>query len=215
MKTRLLIALTLLICWKGVRSQVQFGFNLALGASKLTIQNPDTYPDLFQADRGTLAMNFGPTLTIGIREKWSIQTGLDLSFNPSGMQFNGDTTFAIHDNFSRSFENYQNLFIEVPVSVRYHPFTRDRLINPYLELGAVYDYQLLESCPKTVKCLDHTRNHNLGAVFGFGVEFWRLSVGAKAELGLLNTITDDYQISKNSLKIFKNMQLIEIGYTFE
>lgn len=215
MKTPFIIVLIFLSSTFSVFGQVQFGFNVAMGASNLNINNPDTYPDLFESDKATLALNFGPTVTFGIREKWSIQTGIDLSFNPSGMQFNGDTTFAIRNNFSSSFEKYQNLFIEIPVSIRYHPFTRDRMINPYLELGAVYDYQILESCPVGVECLDHTRNYNLGAVFGFGFEFWRLTVGAKAELGLLNTITDDYQISKNSLKIFKNMQLIEIGYTFE
>ena len=196
-------------------SQVEFGIDAAFGASKLRIDNPSSAPDLFQSNTNAFAMNFGPAITVGLRDHWSLHMGIDLSFNPSSLLFNGDTSYAVNTSFTKEEKTYQNLFIEVPVMARFHIVSRERPVSPYLAFGAVYDYQLLESCPKGLECLDHTRDHNLGAIVGIGVEFWRLNVGAKAELGLLNTITDDYKINKSDLKINKDLLLVEIGYTFE
>lgn len=213
-KITLLLICTLALSTVTSFSQVDFGFDVAMGASNLRIDNPTDAPKLFVSETNAFAMNLGPAITVGLRDNWSLHLGVDFSFNPSNLLFNGDTTYKVSSSFSSEEKKYQNLFVEVPVMLRYHLASRDRKLSPYLGFGAVYDYQLLESCPEGLECLNHTRDHNLGAIFGVGVEFWRLSIGAKAELGLLNMITEDYDIDKNTLSINKDLLLIEVGYTF-
>ena len=80
----------------------------------------------------------------------------------------------------------------------------------------MFDYQILETCPQGIEeCLDHTRDFNLGTVIGLGFQIkQRFSIGFKGEIGLLNVITDDYNISRDDLQINKDLLLLEIGYTF-
>jgi len=197
-------------------SQVKWGVDFSIGASRLRIDNPTTDPELFVSDRGSLGFNIGPFVNFGINNHWSIQLGVDASFNPSGLQFNGDTTFAISKNFSDRFERYNNVFLEVPLSVQYHLLDKDKLISPYLSLGAVFDFQILETCPNGIdECLDHTRDFNLGTIVGIGFQIkQKVSIGFKGEIGLFNVITDDYNISRDDLQINKDLLLVEIGYTF-
>lgn len=195
-------------------SQVDFGFDVAMGASRLRIDNPSETPNLFETETNPFAMNFGPSLTVGLKDKWSFHVSLDFSFNPSNLLFNGDTTYSVSSSFAPVEKKYQNLFVELPVMLRYHFASRDKLLSPFVGVGAVYDYQLLETCPEGLECLNHTRDHNLGAIFGLGVEFWKLTVGAKAQLGLFNMITEDYNIDKDDLQISKDLLLVEVGYTF-
>lgn len=197
-------------------SQVKWGVDFAIGASRVRIDNPSSNPELFVSDRGSLAFNIGPFVNFGINKRWAIQLGLDASFNPSGLQFNGDTTFTISNNFSDRFENYNNIFLEVPLTVQYHLVDSDRLISPFISAGAVFDYQILETCPNGIEeCLDHTRDFNLGTVIGIGFLIKeKVSIGFKGEIGLLNVITDDYNISRDDLQINKDLVLVELAYIF-
>lgn len=198
-----------------VLGQVNFGIDASMGASKIRIKNPSYQPDLFSSEGGALGFSLGPSVTIGINDHWTIHTAIDFSFAPSKMQYNGDATYEVSDYFSSTSKKYNNVFAVIPVTVRYHLVDRDRTVSPYVSVGAVYNYQILEGCPSGVDCLDHTEENNLGGIFGVGFEVGKVNVGARAEIGLLNMITEEYLISKSDLKIRKDMLLIEIGYTFE
>lgn len=195
-------------------SQVEFGLNVGFGAANVRINNPSGEADLFESNSNPFAISFGPSITLGITDKWAIHGGLNLSFNPSSLQFNGDSSYAISTSFKSEEQNYQNLYIELPVTARYHIRSRDKAFSPYLLFGAVYDYQLLESCPVGIECLNHTRDYNLGTILGIGFETTKIDISAKTQLGLLNTVTDDYKISTDELKMFKDLFLLEIGYRF-
>ena len=197
-----------------VFSQVEFGLNIGIGAANVRIQNPSSVSDLFESNSNPMAVSFGPSITLGVTDKWSIKGGLNMSFNPSALEFNGDSSYAISTSFTSQEQRYQNLYIELPVVARYHLRKRDKAFSPYTFFGAVYDYQLLETCPVGMECLNHTRDYNLGTILGVGFELSKLDVAAKTQFGLLNTITEDYQISADELKMHKDLFMIEIGYKF-